>query len=177
MAQIPRLFYIWGDLFRGGRTQAENPLQSAMKDSLLFNRLTDAELKYLSNFVYERTYEKGEPVFRQGDRGFGLYIIVNGTVAIRSQTAKGEVDITTLEKGSFFGELSLIDEDNIRSATALPLERSTLIGFFKADLMEILERKPEMGVKILLQLSIVLGKRLLETTERIPETILHENSG
>ncbi len=33
--------------------------------------------------------------------------------------------------------------------------------------MDILERKPAMGVKILLQLSTVLGRRLLETTEKI----------
>ena len=42
-----------------------------------------------------------------------------------------------------------------------------LIGFFKPDLMEILERKPAMGVKILFQLATVLGERLLQTTDRI----------
>ena len=42
-----------------------------------------------------------------------------------------------------------------------------LIGFFKPDLEDILERNPAMGVKILFQLSSVLGRRLLETTERI----------
>ncbi len=42
-----------------------------------------------------------------------------------------------------------------------------LIGFFKPDLMEILERKPEMGAKIMFQLATVLGRRLLETTEKI----------
>ena len=48
-------------------------------------------------------------------------------------------------------------------------ERSVLVGFFKPDLEDILERNPAMGVKILFQLSTVLGRRLLETTERITQ--------
>ena len=46
-------------------------------------------------------------------------------------------------------------------------EPSRLVGFFKPDLLDILERKPAMGVKILLQLSRVLEERLLATTERV----------
>jgi len=60
-----------------------------------------------------------------------------------------------------------VDPDNIRTAAAVAVERTVVVGFFKPDLMELLERKPEMGVKILFQLSTVLGRRLLETTEKI----------
>lgn len=176
MALIPRNFFLWADFFRKNRKSKEASIAAALRENLLFSTLTEAELRFLSNMVYERFYEKGEPVFSQNDRGFGLYVITRGSVDIKTQTPKGEVHITTLGSGSFFGELSLIEDENIRSATATPLEQTALIGFFKSDLLEILARRPSMGVKILLQLSMVLGRRLIETTERIPETVAHEDA-
>ncbi|MCM2323522.1 MAG: cyclic nucleotide-binding domain-containing protein [Oligoflexia bacterium] len=162
-------YFLWADFFRGrGRQKAQSAVE-ALRGNILFSTLSDRELEYLATRVYRRVYEKDESVFHQDERGFGLYVIEQGNVAIKTKTPKGEVLVTTLGAGTFFGELALLEPDNIRSASAVPLERSVLIGFFKPDLLEILERKPGMGVKLLLQLSMVLGKRLLETTERIAD--------
>jgi len=139
----------------------------ALRSNLLFRDLSPRELQYLATLVYERTYEKGETVFRQNDRGFGMYVISRGKVEIRNAGRHGESALTTLEAGSFFGELSLIERENIRTASAIAVERTTLVGFFKPDLMAILESKPTTGVKILFQLSTVVGQRLLETTQRL----------
>lgn len=117
--------------------------------------------------VYERVYQPDEIVFQQNDRSFGLFIISKGRVAIKTLSQDSETLVTLLGKGSFFGELSLVDPDISRTANAVAVERTTLISFFKPDLMEIMNRKPDMGVKILHQLTIVLGRRLIETTERI----------
>lgn len=158
--------FIWKDLFRAGNAE-KRAILDTLRDNILFRTLTRRELSYLSNFVYERVYQVDEPVFQQNDRGIGMYIIAKGRIAIRSHTAQGEVLVTVLEEGSFFGEIALVEPDSVRTATAVPLERTVLIGFFKPDLMEILERKPDMGVKILFQLCTVIGRRLIETTERI----------
>jgi CRP-like cAMP-binding protein len=96
-----------------------------------------------------------------------MYIIVRGRVAIKTEHPNKEILHTILNPGSFFGELSLIESDSLRTATAEALERTVIISFFKPDLVEIVERKPETGVKILFQLSKVLGRRLIETTEKI----------
>ena len=98
-----------------------------------------------------------------------MYIIAKGRVAIRTQGAPRDTLVTILEQGSFFGEIALVEPDNVRTASATPLEKTVLVGFFKPDLMEILERKPDMGVKILFQLCTVVGRRLMETTERISQ--------
>lgn len=160
---------LWAQFFNPKKNKAWNLIE-VLRDNMLFNTLTDRELMYLSNFVYERTYEPQESIFRQNDRGFGMYIIARGQVGIRQDNAHSSDDfILTLSKGNFFGELSLIDSDSLRSATAIAMEQTTLVGLFKPDLMEIIERKPGMGIKILLQLSQVLGQRLVETTDRITE--------
>ncbi|MFL5815586.1 MAG: Crp/Fnr family transcriptional regulator [Bdellovibrionia bacterium] len=164
--------FLWKDLFNKGKRRLD--LLRILKENVLFSTLSMRELKYLSNFVYERTYESEEQIFEQGDRGVGMYLIASGRVAIRTHNSQGDVLHTVLNEGSFLGELALVDPQHLRTAQAIPLERSVLIGFFKPDLEDIIQRNPAMGVKILFQLSTVLGKRLLETTQRI--TVLKERT-
>ncbi len=163
--------FLWTDLFR--RKKSENTsVTEVLKQNVLFKTLTRREIRYLGSLVYERVYQADEPIFKQNDRGIGMYVISKGRVAIRTQSphaAGEEILVTTLAENSFFGELALVDPDNIRTASAIALERTVVIGFFKPDLMELLERKPAMGVKILFQLSTVLGRRLLETTDKITQ--------
>ena len=44
-----------------------------------------------------------------------------------------------------------------------------MIGFFRPDLEEIIERNPSTGVKISYRLSQVLGRRLQGTSEKVTE--------
>lgn len=170
MSQHPH--FIWSDLFTGRKKNSD--LTQILRENILFSTLSSRELKYLSNFVYERVFETGEQIFRHGDRGVGMYLIVSGRIAIKTLQRGEETHITELGKGSFLGELALVDPDHLRSAHAVVTEPSRLIGFFKPDLEGILQSNPAMGVKILYQLSTVLGRRLLETTQRI--TVL-QNQG
>ncbi|HUP57200.1 MAG TPA: cyclic nucleotide-binding domain-containing protein [Bdellovibrionota bacterium] len=159
--------FLWADLFKQDHSE-KSLIPTALRENVLFRTLSERELSFLSTMVYERVYEPGEPIFRQGDRGFGLYVIVKGTVAIKTQAQGAEhILVTKLGRGSFFGELSLLEMENLRSASALAVEKTILVGFFKPDLKEILDRKPAMGVKILQQLALVLGTRLIETTDRL----------
>ena len=142
-------------------------LTDALRGNVLFQTLSGRELKYLSRLIYPRVYRMNEIVYHQNDRGFGLYLISKGRVSIRAVSATQEHQLTVLEPGSFFGELALILPEHVRSTTAITLEETLLIGFFKPDLLQILERKPEMGSKILMQLTLVLSQRLVETNEKV----------
>lgn len=159
--------FLWADLFHNQRRTAD--LHRILKENALFCTLTRREIKYLANFVYERIFDINESIYTQGERGVGMYLIASGRVAIKTQGQDQEVFVTELSSGSFLGELALVDPTHLRTAKAISLERTVLIGFFKPDLEEILERNPAMGVKILFQLSTVLGRRLLETTEKITQ--------
>ena len=160
--------FLWTDLFRGRKSPEETRME-ALRTNALFSTLGTRQLRHLAGIVYERVYQPGEAVFHQGDRGFGVYVIAEGRIAIKTEAQGRELLVTTLEKGSFFGELALVEPENIRTATAAAVERAVLIGFFKADLMELVGSKPAIGVAILLQLAAVLGRRLAETTERITQ--------
>ncbi len=172
MPILSRSYFLWADIFRK-KSKVSDAVVAALKENILFSTLSERELQYVANMTYERVYEKEEVVFREGKSGFGLYVIVRGQVGIFVQGKDGEVPVTRLEAGSFFGEMALLEEDNIRSASAVATEKAVLIGFFKADLMEILSRQPAMGAKILLQLSRVLSRRLLDTIHRLPDQVNH----
>ncbi|MBK8789222.1 MAG: cyclic nucleotide-binding domain-containing protein [Holophagaceae bacterium] len=56
-----------------------------------------------------RTCKAGEILFREGDAGDGLYVVVRGSVRISKQGATGEEALAVLESPAFFGEMALID--------------------------------------------------------------------
>lgn len=161
--------FLWFDFF-SRKNESEITVLSTLKSNQLFSKLSQKELMLVSKMVHVRHFDPGEVVFAQYEKGLGMYMIAKGSVEIKVRTPEGpEVLVTTLEPGSFFGELALIDQENKRTASAYAQEPSVLIGFFKPDLVEIMERKPETGIKILFQLSKVLGRRLNETTEALTQ--------
>jgi CRP-like cAMP-binding protein len=174
--------YLWENVLK--KKSDENNVLNFLKNSFLFKDLNSSEMEFLAHIVHVRYFEPGEKIFKQGDQGVGMYLIFNGSVDIIMHDPSYEVNspdhedifITRLEKGDFFGELSLIEEPSYRSATAVSINRSTLIGFFKPDLMQIIQRNPLTGNKISLRLAEILGKRLRETTEKVTDLVIELNS-
>lgn len=165
--------YLWENIFRKSRHNTD--LATSLRENILFQDLSDRELKFLESVVHVRRYHPGEPIFQQGEVGIGMYLIISGKIEIYvkdssvDSSASRDIFITQLSLGDFFGELSLVEESGRRTASAVSREASVLIGFFKPDLNEILTRQPDMGIKILFRLAEVLGKRLKETTEKVSE--------
>lgn len=164
--------YIWDNIFR---RNADQSVQSVLRENILFRDLSENDLRFLERCVHVRHYHAGESVFRQGEIGVGMYLVVKGRVEIYIVDPEAvsddsrEIYITQLLASDFFGELSLVEDNGRRTATAVAREETTLIGFFKPDLMEILSRRPAMGTHITLRIAEVLGRRLKETTEKVSE--------
>lgn len=156
--------YLWENLFRH-RSEADEIL-AALKRVPLFDTLSDKELRFVSAMLHTRKFKPTEPVFRQGEVGIGMYIIMTGAVEI---FVEDKTLVTRLGPGDFFGELSLVEDNGRRTATALAVNDCTTLGFFKPDLLEIVETNPSTAIKIFQRLGEVLGKRLKETTAKLTE--------
>ncbi len=165
--------YLWENLFRRGQKDSEIDL--VLNENYLFRVLSKAEMAFIKTLVHYRAYRPGESIFRQGELGVGMYIIVKGTVNITVEDLRAadesqrNVFVTRLGRGDFFGEIALVEQTGRRTATATATDEVALLGFFKPDLAEIIERSPRTGVKILTRLGEVLGRRLKETAERFTE--------
>ena len=163
---------IWDNLFKRNKTK---DVRASLAESVLFNELNSREIRFIENMVHVRRYHAGEIIFKQNETGVGMYIIQKGRVEIfvtdehASSPEFQNIFITQLLPGDFFGELSLVETNGRRTASAIAREETVLIGFFKPDLTEILSRSPSTGVKIVLRLSEVLGKRLKETNDKVSE--------
>ena len=140
--------------------ESSDPVLQVMGQVPIFENLTPKELKDLARLTHERSYKANEPVFKKLAPGEGMYVILKGTVEIKDPDSN--TTFATLGSGDFFGELALLDQEP-RSAMAVATEASELVGFFRTDLLTLMTRDPELGNKILLNLSRVLGERLRRT--------------
>ena len=141
-----------------------NPIIKVLENVPIFEHLTEKELSEVLRLTHERTYKKDEHVFKKLAPAEGMYVILDGGVLITDSDS--ETIFATLESGDFFGELALLDEEP-RSASAISTLPSRLIGFFRTDLLTLMKRSPELGNKILLNLSRVLGERLRRTNQEL----------
>lgn len=164
--------FLWDNIFR---KKPDDDVRSVLRGNILFQDLSDRELRFVEGLVHLRRYHSGETVFRQGEVGVGMYLIIKGRIEIFITDSSAYTDeakdiyITQLVHGDFFGELALVEENGRRTATAIARDETILIGFFKPDLIEILTRNPTTGIKIVMRLAEVLGRRLKETTDKVSD--------
>lgn len=137
-----------------------------LRKAPLLAGLGERDLLQVAEIAVDRTFEPGKTLFRQGDPGGSLYIILDGCVAIEVDG----VEVDRLGNGQFFGEVTVLsDLPRIAGAVArtevyaLSIERAAFLGLFKRN----------RG----LRLNVVreLGRRVGEICRR--ERRLSENQG
>ena len=112
-----------------------------------------------------RRYRPDQVIFREGEPGDGLFILVEGSVRISKRSATGEEALAILEPGAFFGEMALIDFLP-RAADALANAETDVFFIPLPALRDLLEQYPQLAMKVLFALCEVLTQRLRETNER-----------
>ena len=131
----------------------------------MFKSLAEDELLQVERIVHPRTYHRQEVIVRQGDPGVGMYIIQSGSADVLLEVEDGGViPLARLGERQFFGEMSLLDGAP-RAASVVAVERTLVIGFFRADLMDLIARSPQLGFKIVFRLSQLMNARLRETLQ------------
>lgn len=83
----------------------------------VFAGLPRRRLGRLAAQLFDKAYAPGEVVFREGDPGKAMFVVLSGEVEVLRETAQGSHRLAVFGPGSAFGELALID-DLPRSATA-----------------------------------------------------------
>jgi len=157
---------IWKNLF-SQRVIREGTTEEVLSKVPAFANLAPRDLKEVAVIVHKREYRAGEPVFYQGDPGLGMYIVKDGEVSIAILGKDGnEQVLAVLGEGDFFGELALLDESP-RSANAICKTDCTLIGFFRPDLFELIDKKNTLGIKIVLKLAEIVAQRLRQTDKEL----------
>jgi CRP-like cAMP-binding protein len=125
---------------------------------------TGSERRDVPDFVIE--LPAGSHVFEEGDLGTEMYIIQDGKVEIFKRIEGRESRLAVLEKGDFFGEMSVL-EDLPRTATARTLEDARLLQINGSTFDQMLRSHPEIAVRMMRKLS----RRLRETDAQLGQLL------
>jgi len=153
----------------GTREMQQVTVKSEDKVDLFKERgLSAGEMKLLATFSSEERFSEGSMVFREGERGEKLYIVLDGRVRIsKFIPGVGEEALAVLDRGDFFGEMALID-DKARSADAKAHDGdATVLSIDRATLNEILSMDPHASLQFLNLLCRMISRRLREINEKI----------
>jgi CRP/FNR family transcriptional regulator, cyclic AMP receptor protein len=127
-----------------------------LKQVPLFRSLRTADSLHIAALLQKQTLRKGDVLFRKGEEGHSLYMIITGKIKIIRQSRDGdEVILAVLSTGDFCGEMVLLD-GLPRSADAVAIEETQLYGLNRKDFLAYVMNN-KTAVKAILS---ALSKRL-----------------
>ena len=125
-------------------------------------------MELLTSFGREEYYPAGTTIFNEGDKGDSLYIILDGNVRISKEISGiGEEALAILQKGDYFGEMALIDDDK-RSADAKAHSRGvTLLSLTKKSFNDIISSDIDVAAKFIHIICRILSDRLYDLHDKV----------
>jgi CRP-like cAMP-binding protein len=141
-----------------------------------FQNLTEEEAGHAADDVTSRRLKAGEVLFRQGDPGDSMFMVLSGTLETQVQLPSGRVHtLSTLEKGAIFGETSLLLEQP-RRATAVAKTDAELCCITHADFVESLQQGEAWAGKFLMSMCRSLARRLCSVDADLVGMIAREEA-
>ena len=139
----------------------------ALKRVPLFSNLTLEQLAAIDRLMVTRHYVRGESIFRKGDVGAELYVVLEGEVRVHLDHDGHEVTLASYGPSKVVGEMSVFD-DQPRSASA-QATTSTTVRVLRRDRMQaIVHEHPEVLLEFIKNLSQrlrVMNEQLESATE------------
>ena len=142
----------------------DNDVCGLLKGVDLFSELTEEQLGLLANLVVVQDFNRDETVVLEGDCSMkALYLIASGTVQVYMTGVDGrETILSFLERGDFFGEMSLIDGEP-RSASVRTVTDAQLMIIHREPFLTLIRQTPEIAMSLLSEMS----KRLRKANKQI----------
>ena len=131
-------------------------------------KLSPMEINFLTSLSRERKLAAGEVLFREGDPGDAMYVVLSGRVMISKFIAgAGEEALAFLDRGDYFGEMALIDNQP-RSADAKAHDGGAVVLRIPRDVVEgLLDPNKVSSLRLLRLLASLVSKRLRELDDKI----------
>jgi CRP/FNR family transcriptional regulator len=148
-------------------------VEGVLASAPLFAALDPDSAATLEKALTSRTVSRGHVVFKEGDEGDRLFIVLEGKVKITRASADGRENlIAVLGAGEMFGELSLFDPGP-RTASVSAVTDATLASLDHDDLRPLLLERPGVGVELLR----ALAQRLRRTNDAMADLVFTDVPG
>src|SRR5206468_11021222 len=109
-------------------------------------------------------------VFRRGEHGDAMYLVLEGELRARVIVDKRETTLSTMTVGDFLGEISLLDEGP-RSADVIANSDSRLLKVSSAAFASVMREAPALAASFLYGLSKSIGARVRILTQKYQDSI------
>lgn len=127
-----------------------DPASSRRRDRSPLERIVSAGRR--ANVAVIRHAQPGELIVAQGDEDANMYVIQSGAVEVRRHVGDTVVVLGRLQRGDFFGEMSLL-ESLPRSADVVATEPTVLVEMGAGALLFRIRRDPTLAIEMLQKLS------------------------
>jgi CRP-like cAMP-binding protein len=131
-------------------------------------KLSRMEIHFLASLSRERRLRAGEVLFREGDAGDAMYVVLDGRVRIGKHIpGAGEEALAFMERGDWFGEMALIDNQP-RSAEATAHDGGAVVLAIPRDVVAgLLDIRKVSSLRLLRILCTLVAKRLREIDDKL----------
>ncbi len=160
MAKMKQTDATWSAVFdRKSKAKVERSIIDVLKEVPIFEELSNREIQNIARIAYQRYYSAGEVIIHEGQNAAGMYIMVDGQAEVTKALEDGTVlHLTTLENSGLFGDVGLLDSSP-RTATVKATRDSSIIGFFRPELLELMNSNPRLASKVIFKLGQILTAR------------------
>ncbi|MFQ6674064.1 MAG: cyclic nucleotide-binding domain-containing protein [Fidelibacterota bacterium] len=144
----------------------------------IFDDLTDEHLSKFLKVIKVRDYPADEAIFDEGEVGDSLYLLLDGKVEINQaltlQLSKGDYDTRekaiinlSSEMHPVFGEMSLLGDDDKRTATVKALTDCKMAVVMKDDFFSICNSDPDLGYRVMKNVAAIVTDNLVKANQNV----------
>ena len=145
----------------------------AIQSQPYFKTLPDDELRKLVRTLIERTYDKDEVVFLEGEPCQGLYVVREGMVKVYKLSPEGREQILTFSgAGRSFNEVAVFD-GGPNPANVAASEPTTVWIVPRTAIINLIEQNPQVALAIIQN----LGTRLRHLVGLVEDLSLRQVTG
>ncbi|MBM3134764.1 MAG: cyclic nucleotide-binding domain-containing protein [Chloroflexi bacterium] len=131
--------------------------KTLIKQIPLFAPLHSTEIQYLAEILHESEVPAHTLLFREDEPGNRFYIIMDGQIEIiKALGTPDERLLAVRGAGEFFGEMSLLDPDGLRTASVRTRTPVRLLEMARPDFEALLQHRPALACEMVRVLSLRL---------------------
>ncbi|HET7694445.1 MAG TPA: cyclic nucleotide-binding domain-containing protein [Vicinamibacterales bacterium] len=151
------------------RKYRQRALETHIRSVPVFAAMPPDFIGYLRERVELMRFSPGEVIVRQGDAADAFYLVRMGFVKVSERHPGGDVVLTYLGRGSYFGEMGLLG-GGVRTATCTALDHVDVVKIAGEDFHLMLSRFPAVreALEKVAQERAAMNQRRAAATETVP---------
>jgi CRP-like cAMP-binding protein len=129
----------------------------ALSKTSLFSLMKNRDLRRIAKLAYHHSFKRGDLIIKKGEVDSRLFVIISDEVeVIKRLGSQNEKSLNILRSNNYFGEMALLDDDYVRTASVAAREDTEVFSLDQWNIREEIRKKPLIALELLQTLSIRL---------------------